>query len=121
MEGKDGGNGKTSPFGNGKGAPASGPSTGGQNFLTSPTSTQSIGGGQDFVTSPKSTQGGSPEDIVKTGGNSSEQKTGEMPDLHADSVPPGGKITKKDPPAGYPAGDVGTLPGGSGRKPFRVS
>lgn len=120
MEGKDGGDGKSSPFGNHSGAPASGSKTGGQDFAKDPTGPKT-GGGQDFISNPKSAMPGSPEDLVKTGGgNGGTQKTGPAPDISPESIPGGGKVMKKDPPAGYPAGDVGTLPGqGNGRKPFK--
>jgi hypothetical protein len=72
-EGKPG-NGAESPFGNGKGATMSGPSTGANNFLENPEGNGSSGEGRDFTK------------------ESRMQPTGSPPDIDTSSIPAGGKM-----------------------------
>lgn len=118
MEGAKIGDGKTSPFGNGKGATMAGPSSGGHDFVKQPSSNAGGGGGHDFVKSP------GPNPALNTGGKDftkgdvPEQKEGAAPDLCPESVADGGRFIHKDAPEGY--GDVGVGSIGHGKKPFKI-
>lgn len=91
------GNGSTSPFGDGAGATPSGPSTGGNNFLTNPGGNGRKGGGRDF------TQEKAPPQPTGAGG------------LNADSIPAGGRL-----PFNSTSGrEIKNGPGDT-RKPFRL-
>jgi len=72
-EGKPG-NGFESPFGNGKGATMSGPSTGANNFLENPAGKSGDEGGRDFTKETRT------------------QPTGSPPDIDTSSIPAGGKM-----------------------------
>lgn len=95
------GDGKTNPFGDGKGKGGAG-----------------MGKGVNFVTDPKgggNPQGGGQPDSY---GQSRTQQMGEDPDINPAEIPEGGKDLKADP--GPDEGNpIGTTAGES-RKPFRV-
>lgn len=89
------GDGKTSPFGDGKGAP-----TGGRGS-----------GGSDFVRDPRG--GGSMPAKFENPAKNYPQQAGQ-PGFNPDSVPAGGSKLHADPPKPID----GTVPGG--RKPYKL-
>lgn len=118
MEGAKLGDGKTSPFGNGKGATMAGGSSGSHDFVKDPSSNAGGGGGHDFIKNPApnpSVVGGG-KDFTK--GEVPEQKEGQAPDLCPESLTDGGRFVHKDAEAGY--GDIGTGSIGHGKKPFKI-
>lgn len=115
MEGQNGGDGKTSPFGNGAGAPASGPASGGHDFSKNP-SLPASGTNHDFTRGGSLPPKGNMKDMTK--GDAPSQPSGDDPSLNQSTVSPGGKLPHRDPLPGSP--DVGALPGEGGRKPFRL-
>lgn len=92
------GNGRESPFGNGAGATPSGPSSGGNNFLTNPAGNGSKGGGRDFSAERPAPQPTGP------GG------------LNMDSVPAGGRL----PFSSNTSREVYNKPGDGTKKPFKL-
>lgn len=100
-EGKDGGDGLTSPFGNGAGAPeATGPATKANDFTTNPNGNGRLAGGRDFVA-----EGNRPQ-------------KGRADGFNPDSVPAGGRLPFADPKSRAEA-TLQTV--GGGRKPFRLN
>jgi hypothetical protein len=102
MDGQKPGTGSTSPFGDGKGATsAAGGSTGVHDFVSNPASAAPKTGGRDFTK------------------ESCDQSSGTDETLNPDTVVPGGRILKADPPAGSQRTSPVGLPEG-GRKPFTL-
>lgn len=101
--GKDGGDGKTSPFGNGNGAPASGAASGSHDFATDPKG----GGGGD-----------SPRDLLKAFQRpQTEARTEVAPD--PSQTPSGGRVLKADPPGSEQKAVGSGSTGVDGAKPFK--
>lgn len=92
------GNGRESPFGDSAGSTKSGPSSGGNNFLTNPMGNGPKGGGRNFVTEK------APEQPKGPGG------------INQDSIPAGGKL----PFNSSTSRAVYYKPGEAGHKPFKL-
>lgn len=103
-EGKDSGDGKTSPFGNHNGAPAAGPASGAHNFATDPKGTR---------------QGGdTPRDLLKAFQRpQSEAKPEVVP--ATEEIPAGGKLLKADPVSGQEKAIASASTGPTGKMPFK--
>lgn len=96
------GDGKTNPFGNGKGDTSMGPSKG-VDFQKDPQGAGQGGKkGRDILAEPAPKQ--------QMGSNENK-----------DSVPQGGKILKADPKDKDGGNPVGTTPDGAAHKPFKLS
>lgn len=117
MEGNRLGDGKTSPFGNGKGATAGGASSGANDFTKNPRGTGDKGGGNNFLTNPTG-------NAIKAGGRDfSKEKGGQTTkqapyDINQESRknPP---LIHKDAQPGY--GDIGSGSMGKPGKPFKLN
>lgn len=116
-EGKTPGDGKVSPFGNHKGAPASGASGKPTDFVKSPTGGGNApkSGGKDFVKDPSASgqTNMSAQDYTKQPGPTPRPEVVPNPQ----EIPAGGKTLYADP------GKVQTQVSGTtdaGRKPFKV-
>jgi hypothetical protein len=123
-EGKTPGNGKTSPFGNGKGAPESGAAGRPTDFTKSPTSQYSGGkGASNFVRNPNGSGQDRPtvNDYAKNptaSGTPSQRDAKPEVVPNPQEVPPGGKTLFADPAPGSDK-RLGSSTD-QGRKPFKV-
>lgn len=117
------GDGKTSPFGNGKGATAKmGASSGASDFVKNPAGGDSKSGGNDFTKNPRgnSSQEGGADFVANprgSAGDGPEQEEGAGPDICEESVVKGdgGRILQQEPPNNREG-----LLGDKDRKPFSL-
>ena len=120
-EGKRLGDGKTSPFGDGKGATATmGSSKGGNDFSKNPSGSASKGGGNDFGRNPagNADRSGGIGDPSKLAGP--KAPTGEdAPDVNQESKVEPSKFYTGKPLT--PPDDHGTGSIGNAKKPFRLN
>lgn len=101
-EGATPGDGKTSPFGNGKGATMAGAAGGGHDFTKEPESHAPSSGGRDFTKESR------PQSMARAEVVPNPQE-----------IPAGGKVLKADPgPVSKTV--AGSAPGPQPPKPFRV-
>lgn len=113
QDGKSPGDGKSSPFGDGKGG--AGGSMQGNDFTQNPTAGRGGGGGQPTT---RSAGGGQPSTYQQ----SRPQQMGGDPDINPNEIPAGGKdLLPATDPSGEDTGNPrGTGSVGNPNKPFRL-